>query len=76
MIETRVQLNTVNDIKDFVNLTNKCQEEVTIYTGRYIIDAKSFMGILSLNLSKPIKVEFEGDIPDEVKAGIAKYVVM
>ncbi len=75
MIETIVKLNTTADVVDFNNLVNKCQNEILAYNGRYIVDAKSIMGLYSLDLTKPIKVEFNGDIPDEVKEGMKKFVV-
>lgn len=75
MIETRVTLSKVSDINDFVNLTNKCIDDVIVYSGRYIVNGKSLMGIYSLDLSEPLKVEFHGDIPDEVKKGMKKFVV-
>lgn len=75
MIETRIILNKVSDINDFVNLAHMCTRDVTVYSGRYIVNGKSLMGIYSLNLSEPIKVEFHGDIPDEVKKGMKKFVV-
>lgn len=75
MIETRIILNKVSDINDFVNLAHMCTGDVTVYSGRYIVNGKSLMGIYSLNLSEPIKVEFHGDIPDEVKEGMKKFIV-
>lgn len=50
-------LNTINDVKNFVNLVSKYDFEVDLTSGRYVIDAKSIMGIFSLDLSKPIKLD-------------------
>lgn len=75
IIETRVTLSKVSDINDFVNLTNKCIDDVIVYGGRYIVNGKSLMGIYSLDLSEPLKVEFHGDIPDEVKEGMKKFII-
>lgn len=70
-----VLLDKIADIKEFVNLVSKCSDDVTIGSGRFAVDAKSIMGLFSLELSKPLKVEFYGDIPYEVKEGMKKFIV-
>ena len=52
----KIKLNTVNDIKEFVNRAMMCEFDIDLISGRYIIDAKSIMGIFSLDLSKPINL--------------------
>ena len=56
-----ISLKSINDVKDFVNIVNKYDFDVDLSSGRYIVDAKSIMGIFSLDLSKPIKVEVQND---------------
>lgn len=75
VVETVVGINTVDKVKEFCSLCSKCPEDVLVYSGRYIISAKSLMGLFSLNLTKPLKVEFYGSIPDEVKEGMKKFIV-
>jgi hypothetical protein len=58
-------LDTINDVKVFVNTVCKCDFEVDLISGRYAVDAKSIMGIFSLDLSKPIKLEAHTDNGDE-----------
>ena len=55
--EFSIQLKSINDVKDFVNVANKYEFDVDLTSGRYVVDAKSIMGIFSLDLSKAIKVE-------------------
>jgi hypothetical protein len=74
-VKATVLLDKIADIKDFVNLTSKCSDDVTIGSGRFTVDAKSIMGLFSLDLTKPLKVEFYGDIPYEVKEGMKKFMV-
>lgn len=74
MVETRIDLSKVADVNLFVNLASKCQNDVTLYSGKYIVDGKSLMGVFSLDLSKPIKMEIEGEIPDEVKEGMKQFI--
>ena len=56
-----IQLNSINDVKVFVNTVAKYSFDIDLISGRYIVDAKSIMGIFSLDLSKPIKVEVHAD---------------
>lgn len=74
MRETVIRLNSTTDIKEFVDLTNMCEGNVTAYSGKYIVDAKSVMGIFSLDLSTPIKIEIDGEVPAEVKEGMKKFI--
>ena len=46
-----IRINTINDVKNFVTIVTKCSYDVDIVSGRYAIDAKSIMGIFSLDLS-------------------------
>lgn len=74
MIEMIIYLNSITDIKNFVELTNRCEGQITVYSGQYIVDGKSIMGIFSLDLSKPIKVEFDEKIPSEIKDDLQKFM--
>lgn len=74
-IKVMVLLDKITDIKDFVDLSSKCTEDVTIGSGRFKVNAKSIMALFSLDLTKPLKVEFYGDIPYEVKEGMKKFMV-
>ncbi len=56
-----ILLSSINDIKAFVNIVNKYEFDVDLTSGRYVVDAKSIMGIFSLDLSKPIKVDIHAD---------------
>lgn len=52
-----IRLSSINEVKDFVRIVNDFPYEVDLASGRYIVDAKSIMGIFSLDLSQPISVE-------------------
>lgn len=56
-----IMLKSINDVKEFVNTVNKYDFDVDLTSGRYVVDAKSIMGIFSLDLSKPIKVEVHSE---------------
>ena len=53
----KVVLDNVNKVQDFVNTCSKFDFDVYMKSGRYIINAKSIMGVLSLNLSNPVDVK-------------------
>lgn len=55
-----VTLNTIEKVTDFVTVMSKLEDDVNLVSGRFVVDAKSILGILSMDLSKPIKVEFIG----------------
>jgi phosphotransferase system HPr-like phosphotransfer protein len=56
-----IMLKSINDVKDFVNIANRFDFDIDMTSGRYVVDAKSIMGIFSLDLSKSIKVEAHAD---------------
>lgn len=49
-----IKLGTISEVKEFVNAVSQCPYDVDLISGRYTIDAKSLMGIFSLDLTKPI----------------------
>ncbi|MDD2955663.1 MAG: HPr family phosphocarrier protein [Oscillospiraceae bacterium] len=73
MKTVNIMLNTINDVKLFVNIVSKYDFDVDLVSGRYAIDAKSIMGIFSLDLSKPIKVEIHSDNCDAFLAEIKAF---
>lgn len=74
-IEVRVLIDTIDKVKSFCDLCIKCVGDVEVCGGRYIVSGKSIMGLFSLDLTKPLKAEFYGDIPSEVKEGMKKFIV-
>lgn len=70
-----LMLNSINDVKDFVNIVSKYDFDVDLTSGRYVVDAKSIMGIFSLNLSKPIKVEVHSDDCDKFVEEVERLIV-
>ena len=54
MHEIQIQLRTLDNVQNLVNALSKFDNDFDLVSGRYIIDAKSFMGILSLDLNKPV----------------------
>ena len=75
MYETIIQLNAINDVKDFVNTVMQFDYDIDLISGCYAIDAKSIMGIFSLDLSKAIKLQAHTEDADALVKAIDKYIV-
>ena len=70
-----INLSSIEDVKTFVSIMNKCPFEADLVSGRYVIDAKSIMGIFSLDLSKPIQMNVHSDDCAEFLAEISRFIV-
>ena len=72
-----ISLNSIDKVKAFVNDISKYDFDFDLVSGRYVIEAKSIMGIFSLDLSKPINlnVHAEGNNLDEVLKVLAPYII-
>lgn len=75
MKKTTIMLATINDVKNFVSEVSLCDYDVDLLSGRYAIDAKSIMGIFSLDLSKPISLEAHTDDASEFFENIKQFIV-
>ena len=64
MSTIKISLDSIDKVKSFVNILAKFDCDFDLISGRYIIDAKSIMGIFSLDLSKPIDLEIHADGKD------------
>ena len=63
MVERHIRLNETEDVKEFVNEAAKCDFDIDIFYNRVIIDAKSILGILSMDLNRDLTVHCYGDSP-------------
>ena len=72
-----ISLNSIDKVKAFVNDISKYDFDFDLVSGRYVIDAKSIMGIFSLDLSKPIdlNIHAEGANLDEVLNVLKQYIL-
>lgn len=76
MHTVQISLNSIDKVKSFVNDITKFDAEFDLVSGRYVIDAKSIMGIFSLDISKPItlNIHTESDITEILEA-LKPYLV-
>ena len=72
-----ISLNSIDKVKSFVNDINKFDCDFDLVSGRYIVDAKSIMGIFSLDLAKPITLHIHADNTsiDSVMEKLKQYIV-
>ena len=70
-----IQLSSIIAVKEFVNIVNKCPYDIDLSSSRYVVDAKSIMGIFSLDLSKTLKVDVHSDSCDDLIEELKPYIV-
>ena len=76
MKTVKISLNSIDKVKSFVNDISKFDAEFDLVSGRYVIDAKSIMGIFSLDISKPISLNIHTEEGiDEILSTLAPYIV-
>ncbi|MGN0367370.1 MAG: HPr family phosphocarrier protein [Wujia sp.] len=76
MLEVQVSLNSIEKVKSFVNDISGFNAEFDLVSGRYVIDAKSIMGIFSLDISKPIDLNIHTETEtEEIMAALKPYLV-
>jgi len=67
-------INSIDDVKNFVNIVSKYDFDIDLISDRYVVDAKSIMGIFSLDLTKPIRVDVHTDNSDAIASELKPYM--
>ncbi len=75
MVKTNILLESIADVKEFVSTVTLYDFDVDLVSGRYAVDAKSIMGIFSLDLSNKIELVAHTDDADKFLDGIKKFIV-
>lgn len=76
MKTVQISLNSIDKVKSFVNDITKFNNDFDLVSGRYVIDAKSIMGIFSLDLSKPIDLNIHAEENmEEIMTVLAPYII-
>lgn len=77
MKEFKVLLNSINDVKEFVRSASSLPCDIDVVSGRYVVDAKSLLGMFSLDPTKPVLVQLHGTDSDAAKfAELIKNVII
>ena len=75
MKAVNIKLSLAENVKTFVNIVNKYHYDVDLRAGRHVVDAKSILGIFSLDLSKPIAMEVYDDACDDLLEEIKPFII-
>ncbi|MDE5897105.1 MAG: HPr family phosphocarrier protein [Clostridia bacterium] len=70
-----ISLEMAQRVKEFVACTQNCSYEILLKSGKYVVDAKSILGIFSLDLSKPLTVEIYSDDCADLLKDLKKFAV-
>lgn len=57
----QISLQMASQVKEFVGIVQNYAFDIVLKSGRYVVDAKSLLGIFSLDLAKPVTVEIHSD---------------
>ncbi|MBQ3018641.1 MAG: HPr family phosphocarrier protein [Clostridia bacterium] len=75
MKKCTIQLSSIKDVRDFVDAVTKYEMEIDLSSGRYVVDAKSIMGIFSLDLLNPIGVTIHSDDCADLLNDLKKFII-
>ena len=74
MKSVNIKLSLAENVKTFVNMVNRYPYDMDLRAGRHVVDAKSILGIFSLDLSKPITLEVYADDCDDLMNDIKPFL--
>lgn len=76
MKSVNIRLSMMTDqVKDFVQIVNRYPYDMDLRSGRYVVDAKSILGIFSIDLSRPIRMDIYSDSCDDLIQALDAYLV-
>ena len=75
MKTVKISLNSIDKVKSFVNVISQFDTDFDLISGRYVIDAKSIMGIFSLDLAQDIDLTIHADNDAEIVDALKEYIV-
>ena len=75
MKTVNIKLSLTENVKAFVNIVSRYPYDVDLRAGRHVVDAKSILGIFSLDLSKPIILDVYDDNCDDLIADIQQFTI-
>ena len=74
MKSVMIRLSLVENVNKFVNIVSRYPFEMDLRAGRHVVDAKSIVGIFSLDLSRPITLEIYSDDCEQLLADIQPFM--
>jgi len=70
-----IRLTMTDHVKNFVSIVNRYPYEMDLRSGRYVVDAKSILGIFSIDLSRPIRMDIYSDDCEDLLDALKGYIV-
>ncbi len=70
-----IRLTTLEDVRNFVNIVTRYDIDIDLSSGRYVVDAKSIMGIFSLDLLSPIKLTAHSENTEKLFEELKPYII-
>lgn len=70
-----ISLSSIDTVKKFVNLATNYDFPINLHSEKYIVNGKSIMGIFSLDLSKPIELEVEGECSQQFIDELKPFII-
>ncbi len=74
MIKEKIFLKTLDDVKNFVTLCMSKPYDIELVLGKYVVNAKSIMGVFSLDLTQPLTMIINSDSDSEITNQIAPFI--
>ncbi len=74
MKQINIKLSLAENVKTFVNMVNRYPYDMDLRAGRHVVDAKSILGIFSLDLNKPITLEVYTDDCDDLMDALKDFL--
>lgn len=75
MVTVDIRLTTLEDVRNFVNIVTRYDIDIDLSSGRYVVDAKSIMGIFSLDLLSPIKLTAHSENTERLFEELKPYII-
>ncbi|MBQ9197706.1 MAG: HPr family phosphocarrier protein [Clostridia bacterium] len=70
-----IKLSFAEEVKSFVSIVNRYPYDMDLRAGRHVVDAKSILGIFSLDLGRPISLEVYTDSCEDLERDIAQFKI-
>ena len=75
MLEKKIQLKAFSDVKEFVKAAEKCEYDVDVFYNRVVVDAKSILGVMIMDLTRPLTVKYHVEDQDCFEQTLNKFAM-
>ncbi len=76
MKSVNISFKSFEKVQEFVNAITNCEGNFDLVSGRYVVDAKSIMGIYSLNLANVLRLDIHNDeVADKVIPTLKDFII-